>query len=171
MLPLVDLPPEIPVLTHAMEWIADERPLLARGYFTKAVLVADAKPTAPLVDHPKNYDAAFSVCGAAVPTTHRDYEISNIVYPLAVVPDTNEPTTVAVLHGPLHGHLSPYAKFPDSVFVYSPNDGYLGPDQITFVVEQMGKKFKVIVTAWVADVPPESGGCPEGYELPPADTD
>ncbi|MBU1775847.1 MAG: tandem-95 repeat protein [Gammaproteobacteria bacterium] len=58
----------------------------------------------------------------------------------------------------------------DGYYVYYPNEGYLGPDQITFVVEQMGKKFKVIETVWVANTAPEYGGCPADYKLPPATT-
>ena len=142
--------------------------LLAAGTVLAA---ADTERVAILpTETSEKYDAAFSVCGPAVPVDHRDFTITNLIYPLAVIPDTGEPTQVTLLEGPHHGSLTPDADFPNSVFVYHPNDNYLGPDHMTFVVDVMGKKFKVIMTVWVANTPPEYGGCPPDYDLPPADT-
>jgi hypothetical protein len=144
-------------------------------------VLADAGTSITTTAQKEKYDAAFSVCGAAVPTTHRDFSIANRLSPLSVIDtylyyekgipyDSNRPVKVTVIENPAHGRLVPDTDFPDTTFVYHPNEGYLGPDQITFVVEEMGKKFKVIETVWVANTAPEYGGCPTDYKLPPATT-
>lgn len=132
------------------------------------------------VAHPKEkYDAAFSVCGAAVPVTHRDFEMANFVTPMSVITphlfdkgiiiSSDEPIVVTLTEAPKHGELISDG-YTYGVYKYKPIEGYLGPDQMTFDVEVMGKKFKVIETVWVANVAPEYGGCPSDYKLPPATT-
>ena len=149
--------------------------------FLASVQECAARSIATPVAQKRKYDAAFSVCQAAVPITHRDFPNANQLSPLSVtatylffekgIPyDSNRLVQVIVIEKPAHGRLVPDKDFPDTAFVYHPNEGYLGPDQITFVVEEMGKKFKVIETVWVSNSPPEYGGCPADYKLPPAST-
>lgn len=145
-----------------------------------AVVVADSgSVVVPPASSLQKYDAAFSVCQAVVPTTHRDFGLANGVGPGAVVTEyfmskgvsldslVNSPSSTILVVKPSHGDIQ---QDSNGAYVYYPNNGYLGPDQMTFVVELMGKKFKVIQTVWVANVSPEYGGCPAGYKLPPATT-
>lgn len=132
--------------------------------------------TIPPISTPKKYDATYSVCGPAVPTDHIDFSIANYVSPttpvygyliahgIIVEPDT--PHKIVLVVRPHHGELRTEG---DSAYVYFPNEGYLGPDQMTFVVEVQNKKFKVIETVWVSRAAPEYGGCPDDYKLPLAD--
>jgi len=143
------------------------------------VVVADAgSVVVPSVSSMQKYDAAFSVCGAAVPTTHRDYQLANYLEPTGLawvylkehgIAITGGATNVSIIEAPKHGVLNTEGLAP-WVYKYVPKADYLGPDQITFVVEWMGKKFKVIETVWVENAAPDFGGCPADYKLPPATT-
>ncbi len=125
----------------------------------------------------QKYDVAYSVCVPAVPTTHRDYSITNYLEPTNLawsyfrdhgITITGGATNVSIIEAPAHGVLNTEGLAP-WVYKYVPNAGYLGPDQITFVVEWMGRKFKVIETVWVANAAPDYG-CPTDIKLPPATT-
>lgn len=150
--------------------------LLVAPFLAQAKEPAAASNIASAVSKRK-FDAAFSVCQAVVPTTHRDFAVANMVGPASpiieyffsrgVSMDSLGPWKDEVIGQPKHGELRLTA---DKGYVYRPNTGYLGPDQIAYAVEVKGKKFKVIETIWVADVAPEYGGCPADYKLPRADT-
>ena len=148
--------------------------LLAAGPVLAAA-DSDNATTVPTAANEK-YDAAFSVCTAVVPVGHKDFELVNGVgssspileYFMLRGDEYDIKTWKQTLIGkPVHGE---FIQQPNGGYVYHPNEEYLGPDQITWVVDAEGKKFKVIMTVWVADVAPEYGGCPPDYELPPADT-
>lgn len=143
-------------------------------------VLADAATTGTMTvtTAPKiKYDAAYSVCQAVVPTSHRDFAIANVVLPMTSVIsyllshgvsiDPSKPPKITLSEFPTHGELRTEG-FANGVYAYYPNENHLGPDQMTFVVEAQGKKFKVIETVWVANVAPEYGGCPANYKLPPA---
>lgn len=121
------------------------------------------------------YDAAYSVCKAMVPVGHRDFSLVNGVGPsspiLGYFMSRGEAYDIkswkkTLVEHPKHGEL---ISQPTGGYFYYPKDGYLGPDQLSWVVEAQGKKFKVIETVWVANVAPEYGGCPDDYKLPPAE--
>jgi hypothetical protein len=156
-------------LASAVGWAEPAKPNILAGQASKPALPAEV-----------NYDATFSICQAVVPVGNSDFPDANQVGPSPAVlyyfmsrgkEFDRSSWKVTVIEGPHKGALVPDAKFPDSSFVYRPNDGYLGADQITFLVEAQGKTFKVIESVHVVNRPPEYGPdqCPDGFginELP-----
>ena len=71
---------------------------------------------------------------------------------------------VTQLNGPKHGDLIAHPR-DSRGYIYQPKDGYLGPDQMIFLVEAKGKKFKVIYSVDVADRAPEYGKCPDSFNI------
>ena len=79
--------------------------------------------------------------------------------------DLNDPSQVTLFEGPKNGVLELSGSY-----VYRPNEGYLGSDQMIFSVEAKGKIFKVIYSVDVARAPDYgSPNCPNSFgikELP-----
>lgn len=96
------------------------------------------------------FDKVFSVCQNVVPVGHPDFALANEI---ASGQD-------ALLTGPKHGRL---VLTPKGVYFYYPDAGYLGVDQMTFVVSYTnpasGKKIreKVIYSAHIGTMAPEYG--------------
>ncbi len=147
--------------------------------------MTDAGPSilaaAPVTAQTK-YDAAFSICASVVPVGHNDFSALNGISPLSAAQayfhahgsDLNifqdprlglppEPFKEILLESPQHGELR-------NENLYYPNEGYLGPDQMTFSVEVKGKVFKVIYSVYVNRsseyVAPECGNNYSIKELP-----
>jgi hypothetical protein len=144
-------------------------PVVLNNLIAVGTVLADASSAAAVPTAPKEkYDAAYSVCGAVVPVTHKDFSLANRVGPSPSIlyyfmshgEEVDIKTwQVRLVDGPKHGTYSGD--------IYSPDEGYLGLDQMTFVVEAQGKKFKVIETVWVENAAPDFG-CPTDIKLPPA---
>lgn len=141
-----------------------------------AAVVPDAAAARPAAASVSDPVVTFSICRAVVPVGHADFGIANLVGPspaplqyfMSRGQDFDRTAwKVTLIEGPRHGMLVPNEKFPDSVFVYQPNEGYLGPDQMIFVVEAQGKKFKVIESVYVSPGAPEYGPpeCPNGFSI------
>lgn len=161
-----------------MKWGKKVRPApVGDSLLADGVVLADAgSAVAPSLTSQQKYDAAFSVCEAVVPVGHRDFDLVNGVGPSSSIlgyfmtrGESYDTKTwkKTLVESPQHGKL---IQQPNAGYVYYPNGGYLGPDQLTWVVEAEGKTFKVIETVWVANTAPEYGGCPADYKLPPATT-
>jgi hypothetical protein len=117
------------------------------------------------------YDGVASVCKKVL-SARNDADMVTMVnklYPTATIHSFlfergiklafDEKVKIRVVALPQHGQLVPDAMFPDAVFIYRANVGYLGPDRITFEVEARGKKYKIIESisvqdGWVEDTAP-----------------
>jgi len=119
----------------------------------------DARATSapvPAATPKTKYDKVFSGCTYAVNAdwSPSAIEMYNTMLPAATVSTylsnrgilwgENEPVKITLLKSPAHGDLIPNARYPNGVFIYHANQGYLGIDQMSFEVEVLGKKFKVI---------------------------
>ena len=124
----------------------------------------------------EQYDAVFSLCQSTAPINDADYPIANRIHPHAaatayfnsrsIILEPNVSRKITLLEGSLHGSLIPDEKFPESVFIYQPDEGYLGADQMVFLVEVKGKTFKVIYSVDVIHNPDfGSPGCPDGFSI------
>lgn len=128
------------------------------------------------------YDAVYSICTNVVPVGHGDFSRANgvglIGAPMSYFQaqgidiDPSEPYKRTLLKSPKYGEILPRPENPNS-FLYHPNEGYLGPDQMTFSVEMKGKILKVIYLVYVDPnpeyIPLECGSGYNGYmikELP-----
>lgn len=118
------------------------------------------------------YDAAYSVCNNMVPVDHKDFSLANAVS-ASTAPISYfmkkfgqqefdiESWKTTLLNGPKHGELVQDSQYPNSSYMYHPNEGYLGIDQMTFLVETQGMIFKVIYSVHVGKMAPEYGPCPD----------
>jgi len=135
--------------------------------------MADSEPTllaaAPVAAQEK-YDAIYSVCNNMVPVDHKDFSLANGVGGGSGALDyfmvkrgqqefDTKSWKIMLLDGPKHGKLVP--DIQDGGYMYYPEAGYLGIDQMTFVVEAQGKKFKEIYSVHVGNMAPEYGPCPD----------
>lgn len=163
--------------------------LLAAGP-TSSESRSGSTPATPTASQSK-YDAVMSVCSFVAPFGHPDLSLANGVSGLAGAQTyfhargvslldpsgvLQEPLQTTTLDGPRHGQLIQSSEYPGS-YIYHPERGYLGPDQMTFEVEVKGKKLKVIYSVVVNQLPsdqvykdPELNKlCPGGFgikELP-----
>ncbi len=127
-------------------------------------------------DAQNNFDAAYSICQAVAPVGGNDFPVANMLHPHGaatvysqahgITLDSNAPSKITLFEGARHGELMPDAKFPNQVFVYNPDKGYLGSDRMIFKIEAKGKILKVIYSVHVTPAPdygtPE---CPDGFSI------
>jgi hypothetical protein len=127
----------------------------------------------------EKFDAVFSICESVVPVGHSDFAALNNVSPGAaatvyfqvrhITLNKSEPRKVTLLEKPRHGELIPHIEYLTS-YMYHPNQGYLGPDKMTFSFEAMGKIFKVIYTVYINRsseyIAPECGNNYDIKEMP-----
>ncbi|MDO8789901.1 MAG: hypothetical protein Q7J42_17635 [Sulfuritalea sp.] len=127
----------------------------------------------------EHYDGIFRVCNNMVPVGHPDFSLANGVS-ASTAPMSYfmtkfgqqqfdvESWKTTLIFGPKHGELVPDSRYPNSSYIYHPNEGYLGIDQMTFTVEAQGKKFRVFYSVHVGKAAPEYGSCPDDgvEELP-----
>ena len=165
-----------------MEAVAGNRGLspiiLSANLTAVGTTMTDASPsisTVPATPQAQ-YDAVFSICQAVVPASHADFLTANVLTPTAAWPvyfqshgltiEQSAPLTINLVEGPRYGQLQSEG-YADGVYAYRPNEGYLGSDQMTFVVEAQGKKFKVIESVYVSRGAPEYGPpeCPDGFSI------
>jgi hypothetical protein len=74
---------------------------------------------------------------------------------------------VSVLVNPAHGILESFPNKYDlgPAFSYTPENGYLGQDKITFLVEVAGKRVKVVTTLYVVEQVDDNNQEPCGYSV------
>jgi hypothetical protein len=83
-----------------------------------------------------------------------------------------DPLQTTMIDGPRHGQLIQSSEYPGS-YVFHPEKGYLGPDQMTFEVDVKGKKLKVIYSVVVDQLPGDqvykdpdlNKLCPDGFQI------
>lgn len=157
-----------------MGWMTGSVAILAGVLGLATGAVAENRDLSPIVTPvsavaPKTkYDAVFSMCGPMhsadqVPANiERDnhfspmsavvsyFESRGILPNFATGLGDPEPFQIKVLQGPVHGTIVSGNKL-GAFFFYHAAPGYLGSDQMIFVVEVLGKKIKVIQTVVIHD--------------------
>lgn len=150
-----------------------------RIFFIICLAIVQSNAMAATDETHAKFDAVFSICESVVPVGHSDFSALNNVSPGTaatvyfqvrdVTLNKSEPRKITLLEKPKHGELIPHIKYLTS-YMYHPNQGYLGPDKMTFSFEAMGKIFKVIYTVYVNRsseyIAPECGNNYDIKEMP-----
>jgi hypothetical protein len=135
-----------------------------------ATVQSPVPPTVPVVDATYEYDGVYAVCLnmlAAAP--NRGLDVTNgiaggdgalhyyVIEHHKQISDVKG-LAITLLEGPKHGKLVSQTA---GGYVYHPEDGFVGVDQVTFSVKANGKKFMEIYSLHVQYYAPQYGDCPD----------